>query len=47
MPVGTEGIVEEEREKKDVERRTGANKFLAEMMGGMGQQQPQQQAVNQ
>lgn len=43
-------IVEEEREKQDVERRTGANKFLAEIMGGMNsmennqeEQIPQQQ----
>lgn len=43
-------IMEEEREKRDVESRTGANKFLAEVMGGQGfqgqnpqDQQPQQQ----
>lgn len=40
-------IFEEEAEKRDVESRTGANKFLAEIMGGgMGQggaQQPQMQ----
>lgn len=29
-------IMEEEREKRDVESRTGANKFLAEIMGGQG-----------
>ncbi len=34
---------DEEAEKKDVERRTGANKFLAEIMGGVGEgMQPQQ-----
>ena len=45
-------ILEEEREKTDVERRTGANKFLAEIMGGGGinmgnqqRQQPQNQLV--
>jgi hypothetical protein len=36
-------IFEEEAEKRDVESRTGANKFLAEIMGGgMQQQQPPQ-----
>jgi len=37
--------MEEEIEKRDVERRTGANKFLAEIMGQMPnqEQQPQQQ----
>lgn len=34
-------IFEEEAEKRDVESRTGANKFLAEIMGG-GQSQPMQ-----
>lgn len=29
-----EQIMREEHEKRDVERRTGANKFLAELMGG-------------
>lgn len=32
----------EEMEKRDVEKRTGANKFLAEVMGGMNSQQTQQ-----
>ncbi len=36
-------IMEEEREKRDVESRTGANKFLAEIMGGQGQRQQQEQ----
>lgn len=44
-------IFREEIEKRDVEKRTGANKFLAEIMGGggipnqqsQGQQMPQQQ----
>lgn len=44
-------IMDEEREKADVERRTGANKFLAEIMGGgginMGNQQRQQPQQNQ
>lgn len=35
-------IFEEEAEKRDVESRTGANKFLAEIMGGGVQQQPPQ-----
>ncbi len=35
-------VIEEEMEKNDVEKRTGANKFLAEIMGG-GMQPPRQQ----
>lgn len=38
---------EEEAEKQDVERRTGANKFLAEIMGSAGMGQPQQQPQEQ
>ena len=37
-------IIDEEREKQDVEKRTGANKFLAEIMGkGLAGQMPTQQ----
>lgn len=35
--------IEEEQEKQDVEKRTGANKFLAEIMGGMNNRNQQQQ----
>lgn len=35
--INYEQMFQEEREKQDVERRTGANKFLAEIMGQMGQ----------
>ncbi len=40
--INMQQIIDEEREKSDVERRTGANKFLAEVMGGMGQGQMQE-----
>jgi hypothetical protein len=40
-------IFKEEREKQDVERRTGANKFLAEIMGGMNNETQQRQSTPQ
>ncbi len=37
--INMQQIMSEEREKRDVEHRTGANKFLAEIMGGMNDNQ--------
>ena len=40
-----EQVIGEEREKRDVEMRTGANKFLAEIMGSGGAQNNNQSEV--